>query len=319
MAKKRNRNGNKNGNSNGNRISPEQHRRLCQEFARILDSTPVVINGVCTAVRSRENIRPTVLGREAESFMFVPQAFSFENIDSQGRAFNLGETVILQDEINPFISVLRRNGILVTAIHNHWLFDDPRLFYVHWESIDRPLDFARKTREALDVLTDKNVGTRSRGGRMWGRPNSDNGRAAELCDQFHRILGGDQSFEDGVCMVMQPRNDIRPTVLGRQARSFLLVPQMFAFESLSRDGTALCSGETVLLEEEFNPLATQLRRRGIKITAFHNHWLFDDPKLMYIHFVKIDDPIQFALDVRDSLRGLGGTRGQVRRPTQGKR
>lgn len=276
-----------------------QPSKLCQEFAGILDATPSVINGVCTATRSRDNLHPTVLGRRAESFMFVPQAFSFDQVDSQGRALCLGETVILQDEINPFVSILRKNEILVTAIHNHWLFDDPRLFYIHWESIDKPLDFARKTREALNVLTTRNIGGGF--GRGWNRVSPD---AEELCDQFHQILGGDQSFEDGVCTVMRSRLNLRPRILGRPTRSFLAVPQMFTFESLTPDGRALCSGESVILEEEFNPLASRLRQHGILITAFHNHWLFDDPKLMYIHFVKIDHPVQFARDVRDSLRVL---------------
>lgn len=78
--------------------------------------------------------------------------FSFESPDNQGRTLNLGETVILQEEINRFISILRENGILVTAPHNHWLFDEPRLMYIHFESIDRPLNFARKVAEALEVL-----------------------------------------------------------------------------------------------------------------------------------------------------------------------
>ncbi|WP_180994355.1 DUF1259 domain-containing protein [Bacillus sp. Marseille-P3661] len=281
-----------------NEMSSMEPSKLCQEFANILDAMPAVINGVCTATRSRTNIHPTVLRRRAESFMFVPQAFSFEQLDSQGKALCLGETVILQEEINPFISVLRSHNIFVTAVHNHWLFDDPRLMYIHFESIDEPLDFARNTKDALDVLTTKNIG-----GFGLGRQRV-NSRAEELCEEFHRILGGDQTFEDGVCMVMRSRNEIRPRILGRPSRSFLAIPQMFAFESLTPDGRALCSGETVLLEEEFNPLASKLREHGILITAFHNHWLFDNPKLMYIHFVKIDHPVQFAKDVRESFRVL---------------
>lgn len=89
--------------------------------------------------------------------MFVPQAFSFESMDRQGRALCLGETVILQKEINPFVSRLRKHGIKVTAIHNHWLFDKPRLMYIHFESIDRPLQFARKVRDALNVLTNRTI------------------------------------------------------------------------------------------------------------------------------------------------------------------
>ncbi|KIE47039.1 hypothetical protein U732_1039 [Clostridium argentinense CDC 2741] len=78
--------------------------------------------------------------------------FSFESPDHRGRTLNLGETVILQEEINDFISILRKHGILVTALHNHWLFEDPRLMYIHFESIDNPIDFARKVAEALCVL-----------------------------------------------------------------------------------------------------------------------------------------------------------------------
>nr|WP_309121205.1 DUF1259 domain-containing protein [Paenibacillus sp.] len=134
-----------------------QPSRLCRRFAQILNATPSVINGVCTATRSRTNIKPKVLRRNAQSFMFVPQAYSFEKLDRQGRALCLGETVILQSELNPFISSLRRQGIKVTATHNHWLFDSPRLMYIHFESIDKPLDFARKVRNSNRLLTSRIV------------------------------------------------------------------------------------------------------------------------------------------------------------------
>ena len=275
-----------------------QPSALCQKFADILGAVPSVINGVCTATKSRTNLHPIVLGRRAESFMFVPQAFSFESINSEGKALCLGETVILQAEINPFISRLRANGIIVTGLHNHWLFDEPRLMYIHFESIDEPLAFARKVRNALEVLTTRNIGgsqnVRTRVSRQ----------AEEFCEEFHRILGGMHTFEDGICMVMKSRTNIKPRVLGRRGRSFLLIPQMFVFESLRSDGRALCSGETVILEEELNPFISRLREHNIIVTAFHNHWLFENPRLMYIHFEKIDNPVSFALDVADALQVL---------------
>jgi hypothetical protein len=281
-----------------------QPSSLCIEFARILDATPSVINGVCTATKSRSNLHPIVLGRRAESFMFVPQAFSFENIDGDGRALCLGETVILQEEINPFVSQLRKNGIIVTAIHNHWLFDEPRLMFIHFESIDEPLCFAEKVCEALEVLTDREIGRRDFRFDFGFHRGGSSKQAEELCEDFHKILGGMHTFEDGICMVMKARTNIKPTVLGRRAQSFLLIPQMFVFESLTRDGTALCSGESVILEEEFNPLVSRLREHNIIVTAFHNHWLFDDPRLMYIHFEKIEEPICFAEAVDDAFEVL---------------
>lgn len=281
-----------------NEMGSRQPSQLCQDFARILDATPAVINGVCTATRSRTNIHPKVLGRRADSFMFVPEAYSFESVDSEGKALCLGETVILQEEANPFISRLRACGIIVTAFHNHWLFEEPRLMYIHFESIDKPLAFARKVREVKEVLTTRNIGGTSN---MRRPPNR---RAEEICEEFHRILGGDHTFEDGVCMVMRSRTNIRPRVLGRQGKSFLLIPQMFTFESMTSDGRALCSGETVILEEELNPFISRLRRHNMIVTGFHNHWLFEKPRLMYIHWEKIDHPVQFAQDVRDALQVL---------------
>ncbi|MBY6878479.1 DUF1259 domain-containing protein [Clostridium botulinum] len=126
--------------------------RTCAKFADILGAEILsTADNVCTVTFMRD-IDAEILGRETHSPLALSALFSFESPDNAGRTLNLGETVILQEEINDFISILRENGILVTALHNHWLFDDPRLMYIHFESIDRPLNFARKVAEALQVL-----------------------------------------------------------------------------------------------------------------------------------------------------------------------
>nr|WP_274518112.1 MULTISPECIES: DUF1259 domain-containing protein [Bacillales] len=84
---------------------------------------PQIINGVCTLMTVK-NMPVTNLGRPSRSALTVPMMFSFESVDQNGKALCLGETVILPEEINPFISVLRHYDILVTALHNHWLFNN---------------------------------------------------------------------------------------------------------------------------------------------------------------------------------------------------
>ncbi|WP_342427965.1 DUF1259 domain-containing protein [Paenibacillus sp. FSL L8-0158] len=130
---------------------------LCKKFAAILKATPQIINGVCTASTVRNNIKPIILGKRARSFLAIPQAFSFESIGRNGKGLCLGETVILTAEINPFISRLRKHDIKVTALHNHWLFDNPNLWYIHFEKVEKPLVFATEVRDALNVLTTKPV------------------------------------------------------------------------------------------------------------------------------------------------------------------
>jgi hypothetical protein len=125
----------------------------------------MVVNGVCTAQALRNNIRVNILGRRSRSALTLPQLHSFENVRADGTALCLGETLILTGEINPFISRLRSHGILVTAIHNHWLFTNPNIWYVHYEKIERPLVFARQVRDALNVLTNQIVQPTARGKR----------------------------------------------------------------------------------------------------------------------------------------------------------
>ncbi len=125
---------------------------LCQQFAAILRSSILPSPaGVCTVTRMR-NIPATILGRLTRSPLALNALFSFESLDQLGNALNLGETVILQEEINTFITALRIQNITVTALHNHWLFEEPRLMFIHWESIESPLTFATKVALAFNVL-----------------------------------------------------------------------------------------------------------------------------------------------------------------------
>lgn len=125
---------------------------LCNEFARILGAEILTSSKDLCVVTFLRDIDARILGRPTNSPLALAALFSFESKDSCGKTLNLGETVILQNEINDFISILRKHNILVTALHNHWLFDNPRLMYIHFESIDEPLDFARKVADALRVL-----------------------------------------------------------------------------------------------------------------------------------------------------------------------
>jgi hypothetical protein len=118
----------------------------CQQLADIIGGMVITATPVCVVQRLR-NINATILGRRTQSPLALPFALSFEN-NRNGRTLNLGETVILQREINPFLTALRSRGITVTAVHNHWLFENPRLMYMHWENVGDPFEFARNSFEA---------------------------------------------------------------------------------------------------------------------------------------------------------------------------
>src|ERR1700746_3103755 len=64
----------------------------------------------------------------------------------------MGDLVLLQDEVNPVMSALLDNGLDVTALHNHFFFDEPRMYYMHVHGQGRPADLARKVKPALDLI-----------------------------------------------------------------------------------------------------------------------------------------------------------------------
>lgn len=128
-------------------------KRLCNQFSRFLGGTEheITKGPVCFVSRNRR-INASILGRRTTSPLIRYQLFSFESLDSSGRALCLGETALFQNQVNQLLTNLRNNGITVTAVHNHWLFEKPRLMYIHWESIDDPIEFARKVKRSIAFL-----------------------------------------------------------------------------------------------------------------------------------------------------------------------
>jgi len=124
-------------------------RRRCSELAAIVRGTPALVNDVCLIQLLRADLQPTILGVPTRSPLVLPVFFSVESADDGERTLNLGEAVLRQNEVNRVMRVLRENGILVTALHNHWLFERPRLMYMHWEALMEPEQFLRASRAAL--------------------------------------------------------------------------------------------------------------------------------------------------------------------------
>ncbi|WCN36470.1 DUF1259 domain-containing protein [Aneurinibacillus uraniidurans] len=133
------------------KVSP-QFKRLCMQFGKILGGASEVDEGPVCFVTRMTNLKETILRRRTRSPLVQMQMFSFESLDKSGRALCLGETAVHQNQVNRLMSNLRKRGIKVTALHNHWLKENPRLMYMHWEAIENPVVFARKTKESIAFL-----------------------------------------------------------------------------------------------------------------------------------------------------------------------
>jgi hypothetical protein len=86
---------------------------------------------------------PVAMG-SAEAMNFQPTG--------DGKAAITGDLVLTAQEVNPVLRALRDSGIEVTALHNHMLDDEPRLFFMHFWANDDAAKLAKGLRSALDKI-----------------------------------------------------------------------------------------------------------------------------------------------------------------------
>ncbi len=119
-----------------------------------------------------------------------------------------------------------------------------------------------------------------------------------ICQQFARIIGGQEGFAGGKCVATINRDEIQATILGKRFR----VTTSFSFESRdNKTGRALCLGRVALLQREVNGFVATIIKQGIIVSSIHNEWLCDEPNLIYVNIEDVDDPLSFARKVRKAL------------------
>jgi hypothetical protein len=118
----------------------------------ILGHSGQVMSGGVFQVNAAPSMPVTMMGMPIPPAMGVTTSINFQPTDG-GKAAITGDFVLTGDEVNPVASALRANGLEVTALHNHGLDDQPRLFYMHFFANDDPAKLARGLRAALDQNT----------------------------------------------------------------------------------------------------------------------------------------------------------------------
>lgn len=120
-----------------------------------------------------------------------------------------------------------------------------------------------------------------------------------ICQEFARIIGGQEGFAGGKCVATINRKEIKAMILEKRFR----VTSSFSFESRdNQTGRALCLGRVALLQKEVENFVASTLNQGIIVSSIHNEWFFDDPKLIYVNIEAVDDPLDFARKIRRALR-----------------
>jgi hypothetical protein len=188
----------------------------------------------------------------------------------------MGDLVLLQEEVNPVMSALLDNGIEVTALHNHFFFDEPRMYYMHVHAMGKPMDLARKVKPALDLIG-KNT---QRPATPAAAPASSGAKLDTA--KLAQIVGTQGEQTGDVYKITIGRDDLKLTEMGAPINARMGLNTWAAF--VGTDQNAAIAGDVAMLAKEVTPVLKALRKNGLDVVAIHHHMTDTQPTIYFLHY-----------------------------------
>jgi hypothetical protein len=193
---------------------------------------------------------------------------------SGGMDVMMGDLVLTEQEVNPVMSAVLQNGLDVTALHNHFFYDNPRIFYMHVHGHGTAADIASKIAPAI-ALIGKGAppATSSPGRALTGALNTQ--RLAQIVGQ-----PGDQTGD--VYKITIGRPDIAVKEMGANINARMGLNTWAAF--YGSDAEAVVAGDVAMKASEVTPVLKALRDNGIEVVAIHHHMTGTEPTVYFLHY-----------------------------------
>ena len=197
----------------------------------------------------------------------------------------MGDLVLTEAEVNPVMSVLIANGLDVTALHNHFFFDTPRIYYMHVHGHGSATDLAAKVKPALGLIGVGSTAVR-RGGPS-SPPSDAPSTGREITGTLDsaalaRIVGFQGEQNGAVYKITVGRPDIPLKDRGAAINSRMGLNTWAAF--YGNDSDAVIAGDVAMLDYEVTPVLKVLRANGIDVVAIHHHMTGTDPPVFFLHY-----------------------------------
>jgi hypothetical protein len=212
---------------------------------------------------------------------------------SGGMDVMMGDLVLTEDEVNPVMSALLDNGLEVTALHNHFFLDTPRIYYMHVHGHGTAADLASKVKPALALIGSHAPAASANAA---GRAITGMLDSAALA----RIVGYDGELNGGVYKITIGRPDIPLKEMGATINARMGLNTWAAF--YGNDNDAVVAGDIAMLDREVTPVLKSLRAGGINVVAIHHHMTGTNPQLIFLHYWgkgpadKLADAFRAAID-----------------------
>jgi hypothetical protein len=210
----------------------------------------------------------------------------------------MGDLVLTEDEVNPVMSALLDHGLDVTALHNHFFKDEPRIFYMHVHGHGTPADLARNLKPALDLIGKNNP-----------RPAATSGSAPATSGskidttRIAQIVGtpGEQSGD--VYKITIGRDDLKLTEMGAPINARMGLNTWAAF--VGTDDNAAIAGDVAMVASEVTPVLKALRQNGLDVVAIHHHMTDTQPTIFFLHYWGTGPAEKLATGFKAALAELG--------------
>lgn len=230
---------------------------------------------VFKVTQPRTDLKVNVDQIELNPFMGLTSWWAFTAAESD-QFLVMGDLVLFQDEVNPVITALLDRSIHVTALHNHFFYDKPKVYFLHLYGKGAIGTLAGGIKKALEVVKDlraKSPPADSFGGLAITAKSSIDASPLESI-----FVSKGQSKEGMVKFVFGRKAAMDHVDLG----SDMGINTWAAFAGTNAN--ALVDGDFAVLENELQPVLKILRKGNINIVAIHSHMLMETPRLMFIHY-----------------------------------
>jgi len=211
----------------------------------------------------------------------------------------MGDLVLTEDEVNPVMSALLDNGLEVTAVHNHFFFDNPRIFYMHVHGHGKAVDLAKMAKPAVDLIgkgSPQHQYSVSGGNSNVSVGQIDTAKVAG-------IVGHDGEQNGPVYKITVGRDDLKLKEMGALINSRMGLNTWAAF--YGSDANAEIAGDIAMLSPEMPSVLKTLRANGLNVVAIHHHMTSTQPTIYFLHYWGIGPADKLANAFKAALGDLG--------------